>query len=402
MNTKKQKKLALNVGTIGHVDHGKTTLTAALTQISARRFGGAAKQYDEIDNSPEERARGITIHATHVEWESARRAYAHVDCPGHADFVKNMIVGASQMDGAILLVDGTQGVSLQTKEHVLLARQVGVAKLVVFVNKVDVADPELVDLVELEAKELCARHGFGDVVVVRGSALQALAAASAGVLDDGRAAGVLDLVDALDRVIDDPVRDVDGPFFLPIEGVHSISGRGTVVTGKVERGTLKLGDKIAFVGGRDVDGEGTHVVTGIETFRRPQTEAVAGENVGLLIRGLNKDVVERGVVAVAPGSVRPHAQGRAELFVLDGSEGGRRTPFGTGYRPQFFFGATDVTGTVTVGGDVDGGDAVVAPGDRAEVGFVLDRPVALEAGMRFAVREGGRTVGAGVVLSTGS
>jgi len=394
------KKQNVNIGTIGHIDHGKTTLTAALTHVAARRFGTTARGFADIDNSPEERERGITIHATHVQWESARRVYAHVDCPGHADFVKNMIVGASQMDGAILLVDATQGVSRQTTEHVLLARQVGVQHLVVFVNKVDIADADLTDLVELEARELCARHGYHDVVVVRGSALTALAAASVGVLDDGRVDGVMALVDAIDVAIPDPVRDLDAPFFMPIEGVHTISGRGTVVTGKVERGTLKLGEKIELVGGAGADAGGVVVVvTGIEAFRRPQTEALAGENVGLLLRNVDRDLVERGVVAVAPGSVRPHARGRAELFVLEGKEGGRKTGFGTGYRPQFFFGATDVTGTVSVGTDEE--PQMVNPGDRATVGFVLDRKVGIEPGMRFAVREGGRTVGAGVVVEVG-
>ena len=390
------KKQNVNIGTIGHVDHG--TLTAALTQIAARRFGTKAKGFADIDNSPEERERGITIHATHVQWESARRVYAHVDCPGHADFVKNMIVGASQMDGAILLVDATQGVSLQTTEHVLLARQVGVQHLVVFVNKVDVAEADLIDLVELEARELCARYGYDNVAVVRGSALTALMAATEGVLDDGRVDGVMALVDALDVAIPDPVRDLDAPFFMPIEGVHTISGRGTVVTGKVERGTLKLGEKIELVGARGA--ANVVVVTGIETFRRPQTEALAGENVGLLLRGVERDSVERGVVATAPGSVRSHVRGHAELFVLDGKDGGRKTGFGSGYRPQFFFGATDVTGTIAVegGADEEAGGAIVNPGDRATVGFVLDREVGIEVGMRFAVREGGRTVGAGVVV----
>ncbi len=391
------KKQNVNIGTIGHVDHGKTTLTAALTFLAAHRFGGKAKAFHDIDNSPEERDRGITIHATHVQWESPKRVYAHVDCPGHADFVKNMIVGASQMDGAILLVDGTQGVGLQTKEHVLLARQVGVEHLVVFVNKVDVAEADFVDLVELEARELCDKHGYKDVVVVRGSALTALQAAQDGVFDDGRIDGVANLVAAVDNAIPDPVRDVDGPFFMPIEGVHTITGRGTVVTGLVERGVLQLGDKIELVGVKEEVGVGNVVVvTGIEAFRRPQTEAVAGDNVGLLLRGIDRDVVERGVVAVAPGSVKPHATGTAELFVLSGDEGGRKTPFGSGYRPQFFFGATDVTGTVKVGPDDDA--VMVQPGDRAAVSFTLDRPVGLERGMRFAVREGGRTVGAGVVL----
>jgi elongation factor Tu len=388
------KKQNVNIGTIGHVDHGKTTLTAALTFLSAHRFGGRGRAFHDIDHSPEERERGITIHATHVQWESPKRVYAHVDCPGHADFVKNMIVGASQMDGAILLVDGTQGVGPQTKEHVLLARQVGVQHLVVFVNKCDVAEADFVDLVELEARELCARHGYADVVVVRGSALRALQALQAGIVDDGRVDGLAALVAAVDDAIPDPVRDLTAPFFMPVEGVHTITGRGTVVTGKVERGTLQTGDRIALVGAALPEGTSV-VVTGIEAFHRPLVAASAGDNVGLLLRGVERGVVERGVVAVAPGSVRPHARGTAELFVLDAREGGRQTPFGSGYRPQFFFGATDVTGTVRVGSEEAPG--TVAPGDRATIGFVLDRPIGLLPGMRFAVREGGRTVGAGVV-----
>jgi len=387
------KKLNVNIGTIGHVDHGKTTLTAALSAIAARRFGGKAKAYDEIDKSPEERARGITIHATHVEWESARRVYAHIDCPGHADYVKNMIVGASQMDGAVLLVDGSQGVGPQTREHLLLARQVGVQHLVVFVNKVDVAEPDFVDLVELEARELCATQGYGDVAVVRGSALRALEAARDGILDDGRADGVLALVEAIDVGVPDPVRDEAAPFLMPVEDVFSITGRGTVVTGRVDRGVLPVGAKVELVGSA-LENK-VVVVTGVQAFHRDQPEARAGQNVGLLLRGVAATDVERGVVVAAPGSVKPHRRGSAELVTLTKAEGGRPTGFGSGYRPQFFFGATDVTGTVVVG--TDEAPVVVAPGDRATVGFVLDRDVALMAGMRFAVREGGKTVGAGVV-----
>ncbi|MDP2343592.1 MAG: elongation factor Tu [Deltaproteobacteria bacterium] len=398
-------KLNVNIGTIGHVDHGKTTLTAALTHVAALRFPGTkAKAFGDIDNSPEERTRGITIHASHVEWESARRVYAHIDCPGHADYVKNMIVGASQMDGAILLVDATQGIGPQTREHVLLARQVGVKHLVVFVNKVDVAmqngDADLIELVQAEALELCQQHGYADAVVSCGSALLALQAATEGVLDDGRAAAVLALVDAVDAVIPDPVRDFAAPFLLPVEDVFSIAGRGTVVTGKVERGVVDVGDKVELVGAQapgTAAGTGrVVVVTGIQAFHRDQAQARAGQNVGLLLRGVAHDEVERGVVVVAPGSIRSWMRGVAELFVLDAKDGGRQKPFSRGYRPQFFFGATDVTGTVLIGTEAEPG--IVSPGDHATVGFVLDRSVGIEAGMRFAVREGGKTVGAGVVV----
>ena len=386
------KKIHVNVGTIGHVDHGKTTLTAALTHVAAARFGGEVRDFHDIDRSPEERARGITIHATHVEYESARRHYAHIDCPGHADYVKNMIVGASQMDGAVVLVDATQGVGPQTREHVLLARQVGVEHLVVFINKIDVADADLVDVVELEALELLEKHGYRGTPVVRGSALRALEAAKAGVLDDGRVDGVMALLDALDEHVPDPVRDEAGAFMMPVEDVFAIGGRGTVVTGRVARGVLVKGDRIELVGAkRD---EKIVVVTDIEAFKRPLEEARAGENVGLLLRGVHHSEVERGIVVVAPGSVAAHAAGEAELYVLGAGEGGRKKPFGTGYRPQFFFGATtDVTGTVDAGDDV-----LVFPGDRARVRFALDRAVGFEAGMRFALREGGRTVGAGRVV----
>jgi elongation factor Tu len=402
------KKIHVNVGTIGHVDHGKTTLTAALTHVSARRFGGTARDYGDIDKSPEERDRGITIHATHVEYESARRHYAHIDCPGHADYVKNMIVGASQMDGAVVLVDATQGVGPQTHEHVLLARQVGVEHLIVFINKIDVAEADLVDVVEVEAIELLERHGYKNVPVVRGSALRALEAAKEGVLDDERAKGVLALLEALDAHVPDPVRDEEAPFLMPIEDVFHIEGRGTVVTGRVGRGVLALGDEIELLGDPTDHGKRGWivVVTGIETFRRPQTEARAGENVGLLLRGVHHTEVERGLVAAKPGSIAQHKDGVAELYVLGAGEGGRKKPFGTGYRPQFFFGATDVTGTILVGdaaadaaGNDDGaGVDLVFPGDRARVKFTLDRPVGFEAGMRFALREGGRTVGAGRIV----
>ena len=400
------QKIPITTGTIGHVDHGKTTLTAALTALSARRFGTRARGYDAIDNSPEERSRGITIHASHVPWESARRAYAHVDCPGHADYVKNMNVGASQMDGAILLVDGSQGAGRQTAEHVLLARQVGVRHLVVFINKVDVADPDLLELVEQETRELCERHGYDDVCVVRGSALRALqtlqalptgAGVDGAVDDDDGLFGLVALVEALDRVVPDPVRNLTGPFLMPIEDVFSIAGRGTVVTGKVERGVVAVADKVELVGRL---GQRSVVVTGVQAFHRDQVRASAGENVGLLLRGIAREDVERGDLIAAAGSLLPRQHGVAEVVVLTAAEGGRSTPFGAGYRPQFFFGDTDVTGTIgAVGDGNDGNDGAVAPGDRATVAFDLDRAVGLETGMRFALREGGRTVGAGVVVS---
>ncbi|MFO0598859.1 MAG: elongation factor Tu [Myxococcaceae bacterium] len=371
----------LNVGTIGHVDHGKTTLTAALTHVAARKYGGQALAFEQIDRGVEERARGITITIKHVQYRTAHRTYAHIDCPGHADFVKNMIVGASQMDAAILLVDGSAGPQPQTREHVLLARQVGVKHLVVFINKCDVADRELLELVELETRELLAVHGFHDVKVVRGSALQALRGVDP--------TGVEALLDALDAV-PLPERDLAGPFLMPVEDVFTIGGRGTVVTGRVQRGVLKLGSEVELIGAREAV---RTVVTGIEAFHQAQAEANAGDNVGLLLRGIDREALERGVLITTPGTIHPHRQGTAELFTLSAAEGGRRTPFGTGYMPQFYFGATDVTGTLAV----DGG--VVTPGERAVVGFTLQRAVGVEKGMRFALREGGRTVGAGIVTA---
>ncbi|QRN94575.1 elongation factor Tu [Archangium violaceum] len=385
------QKTHVNVGTIGHVDHGKTTLTAALTQVMAALHGGKGLGYDQIDSAPEEKARGITINITHVEYESATRHYAHIDCPGHADYVKNMITGASQMDGAILLVDGSQGPQPQTREHILLAHQVGVAHMVVFINKVDVADPELVTLVELETQELLAAHGYTDVPMVKGSALKALEAVTAGRVEDEATRCIRELVDALDRHIPDPVRDYTSPFLMPIEDVFTISGRGTVVTGRIQRGVLTAGAQVELVG---LGGPREVVVTSIESFHRQCPEARAGENVGLLLRGLKREEVARGQVLCAPGSILPHAAGEAELYVLSAHEGGRHTPFGTGYTPQFFFGSTDVTGTVEVVGE-----GLVQPGDRARVGFRLLRPIGVEPGMRFAIREGGKTIGAGVVTA---
>lgn len=388
------QKLNLNVGTIGHVDHGKTTLTSALTQVQAVRQGGQAMSFDQIDNAPEEKARGITINTSHVEYESDARVYAHIDCPGHADYVKNMITGASQMDGAILLVDGTEGAAKQTIEHILLARQVGVSHMVVFVNKMDMLSEteraDMAELIELETGALLEAQGYAGTPFVFGSALQALDAALRGDLDAPEVQAVVDLVDAMDRHFPDPVRDFDAPFLMPIEGVHTIPGRGTVVSGRVERGVLKVGDSVEIVG---LDNDGSEVVvTGTQAFRKDIPEARAGMNVGLLLRGLKRDEVQRGQVLSAPGVIKPFSGGRAEIFVLTAEEGGRHTAFGSGYSPQFFFGVSDTTGVI----EVDEGLPVM-PGDRAEIGFTLKKPVGIEKGIRFALREGGKTVGAGVV-----
>jgi elongation factor Tu len=385
------RKPIVNVGTIGHVDHGKTTLTAALTQVMAARRGGTSLEFDQIDSAPEEKRKGVTINLAHVEYDSAVRRYAHVDCPGHADYVKNMITGASQMDGAILLVDATQGSQDQTREHVLLARQVGVPHLVVFVNKMDVADPELVDLVVLDIDELLRQFAYADVPIVKGSALRALQAAADGRFADPWVATIDELVATMDRAIPEPVRDLAAPFMMPVEGVHTITGIGTVVTGRVIRGTVAVGDTLEVVGRRD--GERAVVVTGVESFHREQREARAGENVGLRLRNVDRGEIVRGQVLVAPGSVKPHRQCRAELYLLTSREGGRAKPIRAGYRPQLFVGATDVTATLGI-------EQEIAPGGRAEVALALDRPVALEPGVRFALREGGRTIGAGVVTAT--
>jgi elongation factor Tu len=382
-------KVHVNVGTIGHVDHGKTTLTAAITHVMATRHGGTALGFGQIDNAKEERERGITINASHVEYESDHRHYAHIDCPGHADFIKNMIIGASQMDGAILLVDGSQGPQKQTIEHVLLARQVGVKHMVVFVNKVDIADPELLEMVEMEVAEQLAKFDYAPCFV-RGSALEALRAIEAGRTDDPWVQGIVDLVAAMDRHIPVPERDANGPFLMPIEAVHTIPGRGTVVTGRVERGRVKVGDRIEIAGRTDRARE--VVVTGTQAFRKDIPEATAGLNVGLLLRGLDREEVARGEVVIAPGSLRAHQAGAAEIFVLTAAEGGRHTPFATGYAPQIYFGASDVPAVL----DTDG---AVEPGDRATVRFTLPRPTAFEPGMRFVIREGGKTVGAGVVTA---
>ncbi|MCO4746340.1 MAG: elongation factor Tu [Proteobacteria bacterium] len=388
------EKTHINVGTIGHVDHGKTTLTAALTAVQAARVGGSAVAFDAIDKAPEERERGITINTAHVEYSSEARHYAHIDCPGHADYVKNMITGASQMDGAILLVDGSQGPQPQTLEHVLLARQVGVAHLVVFVNKVDLADPELLELVELEVTEALGAHGYEEVPFVYGSALLALEAARGGDALGEATACIRELVDVLDSAIPDPMRDFAAPFRMAVEDVHTIAGRGTVVTGRVERGELRVGDLIEVVG---LGGERQVVVTGTQAFHKDVEVARAGMNVGLLLRGVKRDEMVRGQLIAAPGSIAARTEGSAEVVILSSEEGGRSKPFSTGYMPQFFFGATSVTGSLDVG-DL----GLVRPGSRALVRFALGKAVGLEPGVRFAMREGGRTIGAGVVTAVDS
>ena len=379
----------VNVGTIGHVDHGKTTLTAALTKVLSEKFGGEFKAYDQIDNAPEERARGITIATAHVEYESDARHYAHVDCPGHADYVKNMITGAAQMDGAILVVSAADGPMPQTREHILLARQVGVPYIVVFLNKADmVDDPELLELVEMEVRELLDVYGFpGDKTpIVVGSALKALE----GDQSDIGVPAILKLVAEMDAYIPVPERAVDQPFLMPIEDVFSISGRGTVVTGRVERGIVKVGDEVEIVGMRDTS---KTTVTGVEMFRKLLDQGQAGDNVGVLLRGTKRDDVERGQVLCKPGSIKPHTHFEAEVYVLTKEEGGRHTPFFNGYRPQFYFRTTDVTGAV----ELPEGTEMVMPGDNIKVTVKLIAPIAMEEGLRFAIREGGRTVGAGVV-----
>ncbi len=379
----------VNVGTIGHVDHGKTTLTAALTKVMAQKFGGEFKAYDQIDNAPEERARGITIATAHVEYESPNRHYAHVDCPGHADYVKNMITGAAQMDGAILVVSAADGPMPQTREHILLARQVGVPYIVVFLNKADmVDDPELLELVEMEVRELLSKYEFpgDDIPIVKGSALKALE----GDTSEIGIPAVEALVQALDDYIPEPERAIEKPFLMPIEDVFSISGRGTVVTGRVERGKVKVGDEVAIVGLKDTV---KTTCTGVEMFRKLLDEGVAGDNCGVLLRGTKREDVERGQVLAKPGSITPHTHFEAEIYVLSKDEGGRHTPFFNGYRPQFYFRTTDVTGSA----ELPEGVEMVMPGDNIKIQVKLIAPIAMEEGLRFAVREGGRTVGAGVV-----
>ena len=381
-----------NVGTIGHVDHGKTTLTAAITKVLAMKGLANYKAYDQIDNAPEEKARGITIATAHVEYETEKRHYAHVDCPGHADYVKNMITGAAQMDGAILVVSAADGPMPQTREHILLARQVGVPYMVVFMNKVDmVDDPELLDLVELEVRELLVKYGFpgNDIPIIKGSALKAIESTST----DPNAPEykcVLELCDAVDSYIPTPERPIDKPFIMPIEDVFSISGRGTVVTGRVERGIVKVGEEVEIVGLRETR---KTVATGVEMFRKLLDEGRAGDNIGVLLRGTGKDEVERGMVLAKPGSITPHTKFKAEAYILTKEEGGRHTPFFNGYRPQFYFRTTDVTGVATLPEGIE----MVMPGDNVTISVEMIAPIAMEKELRFAIREGGRTVGAGVV-----
>ena len=389
------KKPHVNIGTIGHVDHGKTTLTAAITMYCAKKGQAQQMRYDEIDKAPEEKARGITINTAHVEYETDNRHYAHVDCPGHADYVKNMITGAAQMDGAILVVAATDGPMPQTREHILLARQVGVPKIVVFMNKMDQlgGDTELADLVEMEIRELLSQYGFdGDnAPIIRGSALQAIEAAQAGKdISDPAFAPIQELLDAVDAYIPEPARDADKPFLMPIEDVFTITGRGTVATGRVERGVLKLGDSVEIVGIKKTQ---TTTVTGIEMFRKLLDEAVAGYNIGVLLRGIQRTDVERGQVLCKPGSITPHTEFEAEVYVLTKEEGGRHTPFFNNYRPQFYFRTTDVTGSI----ELPAGTEMVMPGDNTKMKVTLITPIAIEVGLRFAIREGGRTVGSGVV-----
>ncbi len=383
----------VNIGTIGHVDHGKTTLTAAITTTLAAKGLSQKMAYDQIDKAPEEKARGITINTAHVEYETMKRHYAHVDCPGHADYVKNMITGAAQMDGAILVVAATDGCMPQTKEHLLLARQVGVPRIVVFMNKVDqVDDPEMLELVEMEIREKLAEYEFdGDnTPIIKGSALKALEAASAGNVDGDECKCIFELMDAVDSYIPDPVRDNDKPFLMPVEDVFTITGRGTVATGRVERGTIKIQDPVEIVGIKPTK---TSVVTGIEMFRKTLDFAEAGDNAGILLRGIDRKDIERGQVVAKPGTIHPHNHFTAQVYVLTKDEGGRHTPFLNGYRPQFYFRTTDVTGTI----DLPQGVEMVMPGDNVSMEVKLIAPIAIEKGLRFAIREGGRTVGSGTV-----
>jgi elongation factor Tu len=379
----------VNVGTIGHVDHGKTTLTAAITTILSKKFGGEAKAYDQIDAAPEEKARGITINTAHVEYETATRHYAHVDCPGHADYIKNMITGAAQMDGAVLVVSAADGPMPQTREHILLARQVGVPYIIVYMNKCDmVDDEELLELVEMEVRELLSKYEFpgDDIPIIKGSALKALE----GDTSDIGEASIMRLADALDSYIPTPERTVDKPFLLPIEDVFSISGRGTVVTGRVERGIVKVGEELEIVG---IKPTAKTVCTGVEMFRKLLDQGQAGDNVGVLLRGTKREDVERGQVLAKPGSITPHTHFTGEVYVLSKDEGGRHTPFFNNYRPQFYFRTTDVTGAISL----PEGTEMVMPGDNIQMTVKLINPIAMEEGLRFAIREGGRTVGAGVV-----
>jgi len=385
--TFQRKKTHINIGTIGHVDHGKTTLTAAITKVLATKGGAKFRDYASIDNTPEEKARGITINASHVEYETDKRHYAHVDCPGHADYVKNMITGAAQMDGAILVVAATDGPMPQTKEHILLARQVGVPAIVMFLKKIDMigkGDEELVELVEMELTELLEAKGYKDVPIIRGSALKALEG------EPQYVESIIKLMDAVDEKIPTPKREIDKPFLMPIEDVFSISGRGTVVTGRVETGKVRVNDNLELVG---IKPTRKTVATGLEMFNKLLDEALAGENVGVLLRGIEKNDVERGMVLAAPGTCTPHTKFEATVYVLNKDEGGRHKPFFTGYRPQFYFRTTDVTGTV----ELPAGTEMVMPGDNVTVTAELIHPVAMDVGMRFSIREGGRTIGAGTI-----
>ncbi len=386
-----RSKPHMNIGTIGHVDHGKTTLTAAISSVLAKAFNKVATKFDEIDKAPEEKARGITINASHIEYETEKRHYAHVDCPGHADYVKNMITGAAQMDGAILVVAATDGPMPQTREHILLARQVGVPFIVVFLNKCDIADPELIDLVEMEVRDLLSKYKFpgDDTPIVRGSALGALEKGT-GARDDAASKCIFELMDAVDTYIAEPQRPLDKPFLMPIEDVFSISGRGTVVTGRVEQGIVRTGDEIEIVGIRPTT---KTTCTGVEMFRKILDQGQAGDNVGVLLRGTKREEVERGQVLAKVGSIKPFSKFKAQVYILNKDEGGRHKPFFKGYRPQFYFRTTDVTGVVELPANVE----MVMPGDNVEISVELITPVAMEPGLRFAIREGGRTVGAGTV-----
>ena len=383
-----RSKPHVNIGTIGHVDHGKTTLTAAITMTMAKLHGGSAKSYADIDSAPEEKARGITINTAHVEYSTANRHYAHVDCPGHADYVKNMITGAAQMDGAILVVAATDGPMPQTREHILLARQVGVPSLVVFMNKIDIADPELAELVEMEIRELLSKYKYpGDEIpIISGSAL----AAVEGKNPELGEKAIVKLMDAVDSYIPTPARDIDKPFLMPVEDVFSISGRGTVVTGRIERGIVKVGEEIDIIGIKDLQ---KTVITGVEMFRKLLDEGRAGDNVGLLLRGTKREDIERGQCMIKPGTVKPHSKFRCEVYILTKEEGGRHTPIFKGYRPQFYFRTTDVTGSITL----NEGMEMIMPGDNTSFAVELIAPIAMEKGLRFAIREGGRTIGAGTV-----
>ncbi len=387
-----RSKPHVNIGTIGHVDHGKTTLTAAITFVLAKKFGGATKSYEEIDSAPEEKARGITINTAHVEYQTTKRHYAHVDCPGHADYIKNMITGAAQMDGAILVVAATDGPMPQTREHILLARQVGVPAIVVFMNKMDIADPELAELVEMELRELLSTYEFpgDDIPIVKGSARLALDAATGGNIDAPEVGCIYELMEAVDSYIPDPARPKDKPFLMPIEDVFTITGRGTVVTGRIEAGVVKVGEEIEIVG---IKPTVKKVVTGIEMFKKLLDQGEAGDNAGILLRGVERKDVERGQVLAKPGSIKPHSKFTAAVYVLGKDEGGRHTPFFNKYRPQFFFRTTDVTGSITLGE----GREMVMPGDNVTLTVELICPVAMEKGLKFAIREGGRTVGSGRV-----